>query len=129
MAHRRLSRGKGKRREGDSYDPSPFSSSENALRYPSFETKNVHKGNHIDLSELGDLKPISWFANLDILSILQISEPIYPRLVRLFYTNLSVDKDYNVSTYLLGNQISITDSIICSLIGISKKRRGCYFRG
>ena len=127
MAPKRSSRTKGKRVEGDSYDQILFRSNEVALRYPNFETRTIHKGKHVDLDELGNLEPIRWFANLDVLSILQIDKPIYPRLVRLFYANLSVDND-SLTTYLLGTQIRIFDSTICELIGIAEKDRGCYFR-
>ena len=121
-------RSKGKRIEGDSYDHDLFRSKEVALRFPKFETRCIHKGKHVDLDELGDLEPIRWFAHLEALPLLQIDEPIYPRLVRLFYANLWVDND-SLSTYLLGTQIRISDNTICELIGITEKERGCYFKG
>ena len=34
-----------------------------------------------------------------------------------------------MSTYLLGQHISITDRFICDMIGIPMKSRGLYFRG
>ena len=120
-------RSKGKRIEGDSYDHDLFRSKEDALRFPKFETRCIHKGKHVDLDELGDLEPIRWFAHLEALPLLQIDEPIYPRLVRLFYANLWVDND-SLSTYLLGTQIRISDNSICDLLGITEKDRGCYFR-
>ena len=127
MTPKRSTRTKGKRVEGDSYDQNLFRSNEVALRFPNFETRTIHKGKHIDLDELGNLEPIRWFVNLDALSLLQINEPIYPRLVRLFYANLSVDND-SLTTYLLGIQIQIFDSTIYKLIRITEKDRGCYFR-
>ena len=77
-------RSKGKRIEEDSYDHDLFISKEEALRFPKFETRCIHKGKHIDIDELGDLEPIRWFAHLEALPLLQIDEPIYPRIVRLF---------------------------------------------
>ena len=41
----------------------------------------MHKGKYVDLEELSGLEIIQWFAILDVIPILQISEPIYPRLV------------------------------------------------
>ena len=120
MAPKRSSRTKRKRVERDSYDQILFRCNEVALRFPNFETRTIHKGKHIDLEELGNLEPIRWFTNLDTLSLLQINDLIYPRLVMLFYANLSVDND-NLTTYLLGIQIQIFDSTICELIGITEK--------
>ena len=97
--------------------------------FSSFEFRSVNKGKHGDLDELRDLETIQWFANLDLLPILQISEPIYPRLVRLFYNNLQVDEEERMSTYLLGQHISITNKFICDMIDILVKNRGLYFRG
>ena len=128
MAPKRSTRSKGKRVEGDSYDQNLFRSKEVALRFSNFETRGIHKGKHVDLNELGNLEPIRWFAHLDALPLLQINEPISPRLVRLFYANLYVDND-SLSTYLLGTQIRISDNTICELIGITEKDRGCYFKG
>nr|ABF70034.1 hypothetical protein MA4_78I12.16 [Musa acuminata] len=85
-------------------------------------------GKYVDLDELEDLEPIRWFAHLEALPLLQIDEPIYPRLVRLFYANLYEDND-SLSTYILGTPIRIFDSTICELIGITEKDRGCYFKG
>ena len=76
MASKRSSRTKGKRVEGDSYDQNLFRSNEVALRFPNFEIRTIYKGKHVDLDELGNLKPIRWFAHLDALPILQINEPI-----------------------------------------------------
>ena len=121
-------RSKGKRIEGDSFDHDLFRSKEVALSFPKFETRCVHKGKYVDLDELEDLEPIRWFAHLEALPLLQIDEPIYPRLVRLFYANLYEDND-SLSTYILGTPIRIFDSTICELIGITEKDRGCYFKG
>ena len=121
-------RSKGKRIEGDSFDHDLFRSKEVALSFPKFETRCIHKGKYVDLDELEDLEPIRWFAHLEALPLLQIDEPIYPRLVRLFYANLYEDND-SLSTYLLGTPIRIFDSTICELIGITEKDRGCYFKG
>ena len=101
MAPKRSTRTKGKRVEEDSYDQNFFRFNELALRFQIFETRTIHKGKHVDLDELGNLEPIRWFADLDALPILQINEPIYPRLVRFFYSNLCVD-NYSLTTYLLG---------------------------
>ena len=97
MAPKRSTRSKGKRVEGDSYDQNLFRFKEVALRFPNFETRTIHKGKHIDLNELGNLEPIRWFTHLNALPLLQINEPIYPRL---FYANLCVDNE-SLSTYLL----------------------------
>ena len=129
MSSRRSSRDKGKMRLEKNYDSLLFDSNQHALKFLSIESRNIHKGKYVDLEELSDLEPIQWFANLDNLPILQISEPIYPKLVRLFYNNLHVGENERVSTYLLGHHIPITNSIICNLIGIAEKERGCYFRG
>ena len=129
MTSRRSSRDKGKRILDENYDSLLFNSHQHALKFPIIESRNVHKGKYVDLEELSDLEPIQWFANLDILSILQICEPIYPRLVRLFYNNLHMDENDRVFTYLLRYHIPITDSVICNLIGIMDKERGSYFRG
>ncbi len=129
MGSRRSSRDKGKRRLDGNYDSLLFDSNQHALKFSSIEFRHVHKGKYVNLEELSDFEPIQWFANLDILPILQMSEPIYPRLVRLFYNNLYVDENEMVSTYLLGYHIPITDSTICNIIGIPVKERGCYFRG
>ena len=101
MAPKRSTRIKGKRVEGDSYDQNLFRSNEVALRFPNFEIRIIDKGKHVDLDKLRNLEPIRWFADLDALPILQINEPIYPRLVRFFYSNLCVD-NYSLTTYLLG---------------------------
>ena len=129
MTSRRSLRDNGKRRVDETYDSLLFDSPQYTLKFPIIESRNIHKGKYVDLEELSNLEPIQWFANLDILPILQISEPIYSRLVRLFYNNLHVDEHDRVSTYLLGHHIPITDSVICNLIGIAEKRRGCYVRG
>ena len=129
MSSRRSSRDKGKRRLDENYDFLLFDSNQHALKFSSIESRHVHKGKYVDLDELSDLEPIQWFTNLDILSILQMSKPIYHRLVRLFYNNLHIDEDERVSTYLLGYHISITDRFICYMIGISIKDKGRYFRG
>ena len=101
MTPKRSIRTKGKRVEGDSYGQNLFRSNKVALRFSNFEIRTIHKGKHVDLDELGILEPIRWFAYLDVLPILQINEPIYPRLVRLFYSNLCVDND-SLTSYLLG---------------------------
>ena len=93
-------RSKGKWIEGDSYDHNLFISKENAIRFPNFEKRYVHKGKYVDLDELGDLEPIRWFAHLEALPLLQIDEPVYPRLVKLFYANLWVEND-SLSSYVL----------------------------
>ena len=129
MSYRRSSRDKGKRRLDKNYDSLLFDSNQHSLKFSSIESRHVHKGKCVDLDELSDLEPIQWFANLDILPILQMSEPIYPRLVRLFYNNLHVDEDERVSIYLLGYRIPITDRTICNIIRIPIKERGYYFRG
>ena len=51
-------RSKGKRIEGDSYDNDLLRYKEEALRFPKFETRCIHKGKHVDLDELGDVEPI-----------------------------------------------------------------------
>ena len=129
MGSKRSSRDKGKRRLEENYDSLLFNSNQHALKFSSIESRHVHKGKYVDLDELSDLEHIQWFANLNILPIIQISEPIYPRLVRLFYNNLHVDENERVFIYLLGHHIPITDNIICNLIGITEKEKGCYFRG
>ena len=129
MGSRRSSRDKGKRRLDENYDSLLFDSNQHALKFSSIESRHVHKGKYVDLDVLSDLEHIQWFANLDILPILQMSEPIYPRLVRLFYNNLHANENERVTTYLLGHHISITDSTICNIVGIPVKERGCYFRG
>nr|ABF70037.1 hypothetical protein MA4_78I12.68 [Musa acuminata] len=121
-------RSKGIRIEGDLYNHDLFRSKEVALSFPKFETRCVHKGKYVDLVELEDLDPIRWFVHLEALPLLQIEEPIYPRLVRLFYANLYEDND-SLSTYILGTPIRIFDNTICELIGITEKDRGCYFKG
>ena len=83
MSYRRSSRDKGKRRLDANYDSLLFDSNQYALKFSSIESRNVHKGKYINLEELSDLELIQWFGNLDILSILQINEPIYPRLVTI----------------------------------------------
>ena len=109
-------RSKGIRIEGDSYNHDLFRSKEVALSFPKFETRCVHKGKYVDLDELEDLDPIKWFAQLEALPLLQIDEPIYPRLVRLFYTNLYEDND-SLSTYIL--VINLPYGNIVSLVIIS----------
>ena len=99
MTSRRSLRDKGKRRVDETYDSTLFDSPQHALKFSTFESRSVHKGKYVDLEELGNLETIQWFTNLDVLPILQISEPIYPRLVRLFYNNLYVDENDRVSTY------------------------------
>lgn len=56
----------------------------------------------MDLKDLEKLKTIQWFTNLNIFYILQISEPIYPRLVKIFYNNLYIDEYDKSSTYIQG---------------------------
>ncbi|CAL9135723.1 unnamed protein product [Musa acuminata var. zebrina] len=47
----------------------------------------------------------------------------------LFYNNMQKDDEERISTYLLGQHISITDRFICDMIGIPMKSIGLYFRG
>ena len=129
MGSRRSSRDKGKRRLEENFDSTLFDSNLHAQNFTFIEFRNVNKGKYAEIDELSDLKSIQWFANLDLLLILQISEPIYPRLVRLFYNNLHIDEEERVSTYLLGHHISITDRSLCNIIGIPAKDRGSYFKG
>ena len=82
MTFRISSRDEGKRRLDETYDFLLFDSSQHALKFPTFESRSVHKGKYTDLEELSNLEPIQWFANLDILH----------RLVHLFYNNLHVDE-------------------------------------
>ena len=102
MGSRRSSRDKGKRRLVEEFDFTLFDSKYHAEKFPSFELRCISKGKYVDLNELRDLETIQWFANLDPLPILQINEPIYTRLVRLFYNNIQVDEEERMSTYLLG---------------------------
>ena len=129
MGSRRSSRDKGKRRLVEEFDFTLFDSKNHAEKFPSFELRCISKGKYVDLNELRDLETIQWFANLGLLPILQINEPIYPRLVRLFYNNIQIDDEGRMSTYLLGQHISITDKFICDMIGIPIKSIGLYFRG
>ncbi|CAL9756427.1 unnamed protein product [Musa acuminata subsp. burmannicoides] len=129
MAPRRFSRNKEKRRIDETYDTTLFDSYEHAVKFSTFESRIVHKGKYVDLEDLGELETIQWFANLNALPILQISEPIYPRLVRMFYNNLHVDENDRTSTYLLGHHIPITNGIICNILDITKKEQNYFFRG
>ena len=129
MGSRRSSRDKGKRRVVEEFDLTLFDSKNHAEKFLSFELRSINKGKYVDLNELRDVETIQWFANLNLLSILHINEPIYPRLVRLFYNNMQIDDEERMSTYLLGQHISITDRFICDMIGIPMKSIGLYFKG
>ena len=78
MTPRRSLRDKGKRRLNETFDSILFDSLQHALKFSTFESRSIHKGKYVDLEELNDLKTIQWFTNLEVLPILQISEPIYP---------------------------------------------------
>lgn len=73
----------------------------------------------MDLEDLGESETIQWFTNLNVLPIIQISELIYPRLVRIFYNNLYINKNDKLSIYILGYYIPIKDNIIYDILGIT----------
>lgn len=71
MIPKRSSRDKEKRRINKTYDTILFDSYKHALGFLNFESrKNVYGGKYVDLEDLGDLKIIQWFTNINIFPIL-----------------------------------------------------------
>ena len=70
MTSRRSSRDKGNRRLDETYDFILFDSPQHALKFPTFESRSVHKEKYVDIEELSNLELIRWFANLDVLPII-----------------------------------------------------------
>lgn len=75
----------------------------------------------MNLDDFGGLETIR-FTNLNVILFLQISEPIYPKLMRMFYNNLYVNENDKSFTYILGYHIFIIDDILYDILGIAKKR-------
>ncbi|GAV87167.1 hypothetical protein CFOL_v3_30593 [Cephalotus follicularis] len=93
------------------------------LRSVAFVDKRVMGGRNIDLNFCSsEFSFVSWLEDLNLIPLVQISDPFYIKLVKEFYSNLRMASNHNeefaLSSSVKGERIYLTARILASILHI-----------
>ncbi|GAV90657.1 hypothetical protein CFOL_v3_34064 [Cephalotus follicularis] len=102
--------------ESEEHSPIP-------LRSVTFVDKRVMGGRNIDLNFCSsEFSFVSWLEDLNLIPLVQISEPFYIKLVKEFYSNLRMASNYNeefaLTSTVKGERIYLNARILASILHI-----------
>ncbi|GAV85443.1 hypothetical protein CFOL_v3_28879 [Cephalotus follicularis] len=102
--------------ESEEQAPIPF-------RSVAFVDKRVMGGRNIDLNFCSSEFPfVSWLEDLNLIPLVQISDPFYIKLVKEFYSNLRMasnqNEEFALSSSVKGERIYLTARILASIVHI-----------
>ncbi|GAV77344.1 hypothetical protein CFOL_v3_20815 [Cephalotus follicularis] len=93
------------------------------LRSVAFVDKRVMGGRNIDLNFCSsEFSFVSWLEDLNLIPLVQISDPFYIKLVKGFYSNLRMasnqNEEFALSSSVKGERIYLTARILASILHI-----------
>ncbi|GAV76985.1 hypothetical protein CFOL_v3_20457 [Cephalotus follicularis] len=93
------------------------------LRSVAFVDKRVMGGRNIDLNFCSsEFSFVSWLEDLNLIPLVQISDPFYIKLVKEFYSNIRMASNHNeefaLSSSVKGERIYLTARILASILRI-----------
>ena len=101
------------------YDTTLFSSNENYQRYKQkFAQKKVIPGRSVNFSQLQHFGFEELFSRMGWLPVVMISEPIFPTLVRAFYSRATYGLGGTVLSTVRGVEIRLSPESICRIFDI-----------
>ncbi|GAV91114.1 hypothetical protein CFOL_v3_34513 [Cephalotus follicularis] len=102
--------------ESEEHSPIP-------LRSVTFVDKRVMGGRNIDLQlRSSEFSFVSWLEDLNLIPLVQISDPFYINLVKVFYSNLRIASNHNeefaLTSTVKGERIYLNARILASILHI-----------
>ncbi|GAV85187.1 hypothetical protein CFOL_v3_28625 [Cephalotus follicularis] len=93
------------------------------LRNIAFVDKRVKRGRNIELNFCSsEFSFVSWLEDLNLIPLVQISDPFYIKLVKEFYSNLRMasnpNEEFALSSYVKGERIYLNARILASILHI-----------
>ena len=85
----------------------PFVSQNESYRYAQISSKNVISGRTVVLSDFEHLNLANFLGSSSLENFVTIKEPVYPELVRYFYSNLSFEQNH-IKSRVMGRDINIS---------------------
>ena len=102
------------------FDTGLFTSMEEYQRYKhKFAQRKVVPGRNINFSQLQDFGFERLFARMGWLPLVTISEPIFPTLVRAFYSRVTYGHGGPIVLTIRGVQIKLDPESICHILDIA----------
>ena len=109
------------------FDTTLFSSNEDYQRYKQkFAQRKVIPGRSVNFSQLQHFGFEGLFGRMGWLPVVTISEPVFPTLVRAFYSRASYEVGGPVLSTMRGVQIRLSPESICRILNIPSVRLRVY---